>query len=99
MPCQVFGEIRRGDERFCKILWMVDSLPKQRQDFLVFYGNPDAELPEYPSDLATQGEGFGLDISNAFFKVSLSKQTGQIERLTLRREHGLQLVAGGEGHG
>jgi len=99
VPCQVFSEIRRGDERFCKILWMVDSLPKQKQDFLVFYGNPDAELPAYTSDLATQGEGFGLDISNSFFKVSLSKQTGQVERLILRREHGLELFSGGEGHG
>ena len=77
----------------------MDSLPKQIQDFLVFYGNPDAELPKYPSDLTTQGEGFGLDISNSFFKVSLSRQTGQVERLTLRREHGLELFSGGEGHG
>jgi metal-sulfur cluster biosynthetic enzyme len=99
LPSQVFNEIRRGEQRFCKILWMVDSGPKQQQDFLVFYGNPDAELPEYPSDLMTQAEGVGLDISNAFYKVSLSKQTGQIERLTLRREHGLELYSGGEGHG
>lgn len=99
VPCQVFGEVRRGNERFCKILWMADSGPKQAQQFLVFYGNPDAELPEYPSDLVTEGQGFGLDISNAFFKVALSRQTGQIERLTLRREHGLELYAGGEGHG
>jgi metal-sulfur cluster biosynthetic enzyme len=99
VPCQVFGEVRRGDERFCQILWMADSGPKQTQQFLVFYGNPDAEAPEYPSDLVTEGEGFGLDISNAFFKVALSRQTGQIERLTLRREHGLELYAGGEGHG
>lgn len=99
VPCQVFGEVRRGNERYCRILWMADSGPKQTQQFLVFYGNPDAELPEYPSDLTTEGEGFGLDISNAFFKVALSRQTGQIERLTLRREHGLELYAGGEGHG
>jgi metal-sulfur cluster biosynthetic enzyme len=99
VPSQVFGEVRRPEQRFCKILWMVDSRPKQRQDFLVFYGNPDAELPEYPSDLTTQGDGVGLDISNAIFKVSLSKQSGQIERLTLRREHGLELYSGGEGHG
>jgi len=99
VPSQVFGEVRRPEQRVCKILWMVDSRPKQRQDFLVFYGNPDAELPEYPSDLTTQGDGVGLDISNAIFKVSLSKQSGQIERLTLRREHGLELYSGGEGHG
>jgi metal-sulfur cluster biosynthetic enzyme len=99
VPSQVFNELRRGDECFCTILWMADSQPKQKQDFLVFYGNPDAELPEYPSDLETQGEGFGLDISNAYFKASLSRQTGQLERLTLRREHGMEFFSGGQGHG
>ncbi len=99
VPSQVYNELRRGNERFCTILWMADSAPKQKQDYFVFYGNPDAELPEYPSDLETQGEGFGLDISNAYFKASLSRQTGQLERLTLRREHGLELFSGGQGHG
>ncbi len=99
VPCQILGEVRRGDERFCQILWMMDRQPGQLQNFLVFYGNPYAELPDYPSDLTTSGEGFGLDISNAHFTVSLSRQTGQIERMTLRREHGLELFSGGEGHG
>ncbi len=99
LQCQVFGEVRRGNQVHCKILLMVDSLPRQKQDLLVFYGNADAELPQYPSDLLTEGEGVGLDISNAHFKASLSKQTGQLERLTLRREHGLELFSGGEGHG
>ena len=99
VPSQVYNEIRRGDERFCTILWMMDSRPKQTQDFLVLYGNPNAELPEYPSDLVTEGQGFGLDISNSHFKAALSRQTGQLERLTLLREHGLELFSGGEGHG
>lgn len=99
VPSQIFGEVRRTNERFCRLLWMADSLPRQKQILFVFYGNPDAELPRYPSDLETTGEGFGLDISNAFFKASLSRQTGQLERLTLRREHGLELFSGGEGHG
>jgi metal-sulfur cluster biosynthetic enzyme len=99
VPCQVYGELRRGNERFAKILWMVDSPAKQKQTFLVLYGNPDAELPEYPSELSTQGEGFGLDISNSIYKASLSRQTGQLERLTLRREHGLEIYSGGQGHG
>jgi len=99
VPCQVFREVRRDDARFCKILWMVDSFPKQKQTYLVLYGNPDAELPEYPSELKTEGQGIGLDISNSIYKASLSRQTGQLERLTLRREHGLEIYSGGQGHG
>ena len=99
VPGQVFNEVRRGNDLFCHVLWMADILPRQKQTFLFLYGNPDAELPQYPSDLETKGEGFGLDISNAYFKASLSRQTGQLERFTLRREHGLELFSGGEGHG
>jgi len=99
MRCQVFDEVRRGEERFCKVLFMADKPARQQQTFLVFYGNPDAELPAYPTDLVTTGEGFGLDIENQFFKASLSRQMGQLERLTLKREHGLELFSGGEGHG
>ena len=99
VPCQIFHEVRRGRERSCQILWLMDSEPNQTQRFFVLYGNPDAELPEYPSDMTVAGEGFGLDISNAFFKAALSRQTGQLERLTLKREHGLELFSGGQGHG
>ncbi len=99
VPCQVFGEVRRGTARSCRLLWLADCKPMERQTYLIFFGNPDAELPQYPSDLTVVGEGVGLDISNAFFKASLSIQNGQLERLTLRREHGLELFSGGEGHG
>ncbi len=99
VPCQIFHELHRGSERSCQILWLMDSEPNQSQRFLVLYGNPDAELPEYPSDMTVTGEGFGLDISNAFFTAALSRQTGQLERFTLKREHGLELFSGGQGHG
>ena len=99
VTCQVIGEVRRGNERLCKLLFMADAPARQPQTFLVLYGNPDAELPAYPTDLVTTGEGFGLDIENQFFKASLSRQMGQLERLTFKREHGLELSSGGEGHG
>lgn len=99
VPCQVFGEVRRGAERLAKVLFMAGGTMHQRQTYLVFFGNPDAELPAYPTDLETRGEGFALDIENEHYKASLSRQMGQLERLSLKREHGVELFAGGEGHG
>jgi hypothetical protein len=93
VPCQVIGEVRRGNERLCKLLFMADAPARHPQTFFVLYGNPDAELPAYPSDLVTTGEGSGLDIENQLYKASLSRQMGQLERLTLKREHGLELRA------
>ena len=99
IPCQTHGEVRRGSARLAKVLFMAEAPARGRQTYLVFYGNPDAELPAYATDLDTKGEGFGLDVENAFFAASLSRQTGRLERLTFKREHGLELFAGGDGHG
>ncbi len=99
VPAQVSRELLRADTRLANLLFFASGGPHQRHTYLVFYGNPDAELPAYPSDLETRGEGFALDIENDFFRASLSRQMGQLERLKIKREHGLELFAGGEGHG
>jgi metal-sulfur cluster biosynthetic enzyme len=99
VPCQVHGELRRGAERLCKVLFMAGGMMHERQNFLIFHGNPDAELPAYRTDLEARGDGFALEVENDYFKASLSRQMGQLERMTIKREHGLELFAGGEGHG
>ena len=99
IPCQTHEEVRRGKQRLAKVLFMAEGLAHERQTYLIFYGNPDAELPAFSTDLETRGEGYALDIENDFFKASLSRQMGQLERLSIKREHGLELFAGGDGHG
>ena len=96
---QVTEEVRRGDERQCRLTFFANSPAHERTWWVVFYGNPDAELPDYPTDLSVSGEGFKLDFENEHFRGRLSRQMGQLERLTYKREHGLELFAGGEGHG
>ncbi len=96
---QVDEEVRRGGERQCRLTFFANAPAHQRSYWLVFYGNPDAELPRYPTDLEVNGEGFQLEFENEYFRGKLSEQMGQLERLTYKREHGLELFAGGEGHG
>ena len=48
VPCQVSSEIRRGAQRIFRVL-LVDS--PARTSYLVLYGNADAELTAYPTDL------------------------------------------------
>jgi metal-sulfur cluster biosynthetic enzyme len=96
---QVAEEVRRGRERHCRLTFFGDSPAHERTYWLILYGNPDAELPDYPTDLEVKGEGFGLDFENEYYRGRLSKQMGQLERLVYKREHGQELFAGGEGHG
>lgn len=99
VTCQVHSETRHDAWRQCKVLWLADVDAHATGQYLLLLGNPHAEFPLYPSDLTTTGEGVGLDIVNSHFKARLSRQTGQLERLTFHREHGLELFSGGEGHG
>src|SRR5690606_27324122 len=91
---QVFPEVRRCDERICKLLFLADSDGSDKRTYLVFYGNPDAELPNYQTDLNVSGEGYGLDIENEYYKAILSRQTGQLAKMIIKREHWLEVYSG-----
>jgi metal-sulfur cluster biosynthetic enzyme len=99
IPSQTYDHARQGNEHSLRLMFLADVPLHDRALYLIFYGNPNAELPRYTTDLVTTGEGYGLDIENAHYVARLSRQVGQLERLTYKRQHGLELYAGGKGHG
>lgn len=102
VPSQVYGEMCLREapaERRAHLVWQADVPAGGHAWYVVLAGNPAAELPSYSTDLRVRGEGFGLDVENAHYVACLSRQMGQLERLTYKRAHGLELFAGGEGHG
>jgi metal-sulfur cluster biosynthetic enzyme len=99
IPSQVYGEAYSNGQRSCQLVFFADVAANERADYLIFHGNPNAERPDYTTDLTVHGEGYGLDIENNHFKARLSRQMGQLERLTYKRQHSLELFAGGKGHG
>ena len=96
---QINGLTRVGKVFRGRLVFQADIAAHESAEYLVFFGNPNAELPDYASGLRVSGEGYGLDIQNEHYLARLSRQTGQLERLTSTREHGLELYAGGKGHG
>jgi metal-sulfur cluster biosynthetic enzyme len=99
LPSQVYDHARHGDQVHCRVAFGADVGAHDSTSYLIFAGNPNAERPDYSTDLRVAGEGYGLDVTNAHYQARLSRQTGQLERLTYAREHGLELYAGGKGHG
>ncbi len=99
IPCQVYSESRKAKERRCQLVLLADVAAHRQATYLVLVGNPLAERPEYRTDLRITGDGYGLDIENTYFKAQLSRQMGQLERLIYKRQHSLELYAGGKGHG
>ncbi|MCA9428594.1 MAG: hypothetical protein KC994_26185, partial [Candidatus Omnitrophica bacterium] len=96
---QVYDSVRRGSERRCHVVFFADVPANGKATYLIFYGNRYAELPEYPSDLQVEGKGYNLEITSKHYIAKLSEQTGQLERVRYKRQHGLELYAGGKGHG
>lgn len=99
VPCQIDAESKVAGEQRCRLTLLADVAPHEHAHYLVFYRNPLAERPQWTTDLRVRGEGFGLDIDTRYYRASLSRQMGQLERLIYKREHSLELYAGGKGHG
>ena len=99
VPVQVYAERRTGSERRCRLVFLAEVPAHEHAKYLIFSGNANAERADYTTDLRVCGDGYGLDIANAHYRAILSRQTGQIERIVYARQHGLELYAGGKGHG
>lgn len=99
IPCQIYQERRRGQEVSARLVFLATVPAHGRATLLLFSGNPDAEIPNYPTDLQIKGEGFGLDIENTYYAAALSRQMGQLERLKYKNGSSMELFAGGNGHG
>ncbi len=99
IPSQIYGETRDKNQIHCNILIQTDIAAHGNEIFLIFYGNENAERPCYETNLKTTGEGCGITVSNEHYDALLSPQNGQMERLIYKRQHSLELYAGGKGHG
>ena len=64
-----------------QVAFLADVPARASKVFLIFYGNPAAHKPEYPTDLKLTGEGYGLTIENAFYTVNLHKESGSIDEI------------------
>lgn len=99
VPNQVHSIVRCDNQVRCQLVVFADVPAHGCTHYCILYGNRWAELPDYPTDLQVEGEEVALNIANEHYIAALSGQMGQLERLTYKREHGLELFAGGPGHG
>jgi hypothetical protein len=68
------------------IAFLATLKPNEKATYLVFYNNPAALKPTYPTDLKVQGAGvgrpMGRTIENSFYRVTLNKKSGVIYEVT-----------------
>lgn len=68
------------------VSFLADLKPREKATYLVFYNNPQAPKPAYPTDLKVIGAGagqpIGKTVENGFYKVTLNKKSGVIYEIT-----------------
>jgi hypothetical protein len=77
------------------LAFLANLKPNEKATYLVFYNNPDAQTPDYPSDLKVSGAGIGKTIENSFYLATLNKKSGVLYELVektsrTRLEHKLE---------
>ncbi|MBX3242691.1 MAG: hypothetical protein KIT80_03785 [Chitinophagaceae bacterium] len=67
-----------------RVAFLADVPARSSRIFLVYYGNRDAMIKNYDTDLKVQGEAPGLRIGNKFIEVGLHPHSGHFDQLTLK---------------
>ena len=97
VPSQLLEHSLQEETRTIRLLFSASVDAGETATFIVLYGNPSANVPQYTTDLVTTGEGLGLTVSNGDYSAELNSRTGQLR--ALRYESGTVLTAVGQGHG
>ena len=93
VPCQVYGRStwdKMADEHCqptttVELAYLADVPALGRKVFLIFYGNPKAAAPGYPTDLTITGKGYGLTVENHHYRTILHPKSGAIDEIHLKQ--------------
>ncbi len=93
VPSQVYGVStwdKFADEH-CQptttvgVAFLADVPAHAQKVYLIFYGNPDAPAPAYPTDLRVSGSGLGLTVENSHYTIRLHPDSGAIDEIHLKQ--------------
>ena len=67
-----------------RVAFLADVPARSSRIFLVYYGNKEAMVKSYVSDLQVKGEAPGLQMENKFLEIALHPLSGHFDQLTLK---------------
>ena len=67
-----------------RVAFLADVPARSSRIFLVYYGNKNAMIKHYDSDLQVKGEAPGLQIDNSAIQIGLHPLSGHFDQLTLK---------------
>lgn len=93
VPSQVYGVSSWAEQpankryqatAICEVAFLADVPALMEKVYLVFYGNPRAEYPVYPTDLKVTGEGLGLTVENSFYTMHMQDTSGSVDEIWVK---------------
>ena len=72
----------------CNVFFQANVPANSKKIFAIFYGNPNAEKPDYQSDLKITGEDLGAVIENNYWEIKQHEKSGQLHYYKLRNTEG-----------
>ena len=93
VPSQVYGVStwEKFADEHCQptttvgVAFLADVPAHTEKVYLIFYGNPNALAPVYPTDLRASGEGLGLTVENSHYRIVLHPDSGAIDEIHLKQ--------------
>jgi hypothetical protein len=67
------------------VAFFADVPANEARVYLVFYGNPNAPVPAYSSDLVVSGNGLALTIENSHYRIKLHPKSGAVDEILLKQ--------------
>jgi hypothetical protein len=81
IPSQVYRIEKHGDVTTCRVAFTMDSVGQDLQRVGIYYDNPGAPLPAYPSPLEIRGDELGYTVKAPAYTVQTDPMTGQIKAI------------------
>ncbi|MFH1742026.1 MAG: hypothetical protein ABIH23_23740 [bacterium] len=71
----------------CRFLFYATIQANSTHRYIIFFDNPNAPAPTppEPTGLEVTGEGLGLTIENPYYRITLAKQSGQINGIFIKQ--------------
>jgi len=66
-----------------RVAFLADVAANMTATYYICYGNPQAPIPRYNTDLAVTGEGVSYTIENEYFRMVTDATSGQIDTIDL----------------
>ena len=67
-----------------QVVFYADVPAYSTERYTVWYGNPQAKLPEYPSELNVTGKDVRYTVDNATYKIITEEVSGQIDQIDIK---------------